>query len=551
MAADRAASDAFLSQLFQRVGEAGAAAASGGQPGVFASHPLVMASTARMAGSYASWLGQTSSGRARAGGVAGYLLAAMRVPDAFGRAAVAFGNVCARCGSTFGDPETLRRLVAGAEAATPDAPPPRDLGAGGDLGEGMIRARRSWRDSRESSRVFRTRRSPPSSESDWRRRRRKARRIATETGANPDETRAGLIAAEIRLIASAVRFLEFPSIANTAYTAHASASAPEHPAVAVVSAAWPVLSAFAAEPWRGVGAVVDATCDVYIRALLCAKRAATPLLPHVLESLRDTFAAHHHPACFDALATAAEAMSVEGGGGAGASANPAGVPGIQDPAVAEAFASTFAAMANAAAACLRANPIAEKADVARAAFECAQRLALFAPATLFAASDALKTVLAIAVAALGTMERDAIRSAVALLSTMVAPGEKASASATWRAGRAAVDDFARTRGEELVGVALVAGGSTCPRQILRPLAQLLHAFRGAYQHPVDAWLTATVSSPTFPTAELAAGEGERATFCGLATRTPLTPPRWVAACVDFFLICQREIDADALVGYQM
>ena len=340
----------------------------------------------------------------------------------------------------------------------------------------------------------------------------RARRIATETGANPDETRAGLIAAEIRLIASAVRFLEFPSIANTAYTAHASASAPEHPAVAVVSAAWPVLSAFAAEPWRGVGAVVDATCDVYIRALLCAKRAATPLLPHVLESLRDTFAAHHHPACFDALATAAEAMSVEGGGGAGASANPAGVPGIQDPAVAEAFASTFAAMANAAAACLRANPIAEKADVARAAFECAQRLALFAPATLFAASDALKTVLAIAVAALGTMERDAIRSAVALLSTMVAPGEKASASATWRAGRAAVDDFARTRGEELVGVALVAGGSTCPRQILRPLAQLLHAFRGAYQHPVDAWLTATVSSPTFPTAELAAGRGNARRF---------------------------------------
>ena len=552
VAADRAASDAFLSQLFQRVGEAGAAAASGGQPGVFASHPLVMASTARMAGSYASWLGQTSSGRARAGGVAGYLLAAMRVPDAFGRAAVAFGNVCARCGSTFGDPETLRRLVAGAEAATPDAPPPRDLGAGGDLGEGddsraaivegLARIVAGLSDAAVAA-EFGKRLAAPAAE--------RARRIATETGANPDETRAGLIAAEIRLIASAVRFLEFPSIANTAYTAHASASAPEHPAVAVVSAAWPVLSAFAAEPWRGVGAVVDATCDVYIRALLCAKRAATPLLPHVLESLRDTFAAHHHPACFDALATAAEAMSVEGGGGAGASANPAGVPGIQDPAVAEAFASTFAAMANAAAACLRANPIAEKADVARAAFECAQRLALFAPATLFAASDALKTVLAIAVAALGTMERDAIRSAVALLSTMVAPGEKASASATWRAGRAAVDDFARTRGEELVGVALVAGGSTCPRQILRPLAQLLHAFRGAYQHPVDAWLTATVSSPTFPTAELAAGEGERATFCGLATRTPLTPPRWVAACVDFFLICQREIDADALVGYQM
>lgn len=556
VAADRAASDAFLSQLFQRVGEAGAAAASGGQPGVFASHPLVMESTARMAGSYASWLGQTPSGRARAGGVAGYLLAAMRVPEAFGRAAVAFGNVCARCGSTFGDAETLGRLVAGAEAATPDAPPPRDLGAGGDLGEGddsraaivegLARVLAGLSDAALAADFGRRLAAPAAA---------RARARATEAGANPTEAQVGLIAAEIRLIASAVRFLEFPSIADAAARGGAGggASAPEHPAVAVLSAAWPTLSAFAAEPWRGVGTVVDATCDVYIRALLCAKRAATPLLPHILESLRDTFATHHHPACLDALATAAEAMSVEGGGagaGAGPTSDPA-VAGIPDPAVAEAFASTFAAMANASAACLSANPIADKADVARATFECAQRMALFAPAALFAAGDALRTTLSIALAALGTMERDAIRSAVALLSTMVAPGEKASASATWRAGRAAVDEFARTRGEELVRAALVAGGSTCPRQILRPLAQLLHALRGAYQQPVDAWLTATVSSPTFPTAELAAGEGERATFCGLATRTPLPPPRWVAACVDFFLICQREIDADALVGYQM
>ena len=220
-------------------------------------------------------------------------------------------------------------------------------------------------------------------------------------------------------------------------------------------------------------------------------------------------------------------MSVEGGGGgAGADANPAGVgdpgvAGIQDPAVAEAFASTFAAMANAAAAC-RARIPSRRRRTSRAA-----RLSARSAGAL-RAGDALRRERRAQDrprhrgrrARNDGTRRDSIRRRAALHDGG-AGGEgvrERDVEGGTRGGRRLRED----PGEELVRVVLVAGGSTCPRQILRPLAQLLHAFRGAYQHPVDAWLTATVSSPTFPTAELAAGEGERATFCGLATRTPLT-----------------------------
>ena len=295
---------------------------------MFASHPLVMESTARMAGSYASWLGQTPSGRARAGGVAGYLLAAMRVPEAFGRAAVAFGNVCARCGSTFGDAETLGRLVAGAEAATPDAPPPRDLGAGGDLGEGddsraaivegLARIVAGLSDAAVAADFGRRLAAPAAA---------RARARATEAGANPTEAQVGLIAAEIRLIASAVRFLEFPSIADAAARGGAGCLRPGTP-----RRRRPLGGV--ARPLRVRRGTVARRRDgrrrhvrrVHPRAPVRQTRGDASL-PHILESLRDTFAAHHHPACLDALATAAEAMSVEGGGGAGAGAdaNPSGV----------------------------------------------------------------------------------------------------------------------------------------------------------------------------------------------------------------------------------
>lgn len=92
--------------------------------------------------------------------------------------------------------------------------------------------------------------------------------------------------------------------------------------MAVVSHAWPTLSTFAGDPWRGVPKVQNALCDVYTRAVLCAKRSAKPLLPHVLAALKDAFTASPsaNARCLDVLAVIVEVFSVGGSSGAFAAA---------------------------------------------------------------------------------------------------------------------------------------------------------------------------------------------------------------------------------------
>jgi hypothetical protein len=171
-------------------------------------------------------------------------------------------------------------------------------------------------------------------------------------------------------------------------------------------------------------------------------------------------------------------------------------------------------------------------------------------------SPALPPLAEMAAAALSTLERDAVRAAVAFLSVIIAPGDKASASATWSRGKGAVDAFASTRGEAVVAAVVAAGADTCPRHLLRPTAQLLHAMRGAYGAIVDQWIASVVLSnpaggfPNAPGVEPLDGATLR-TFCELASSNRLPPQRWTALVVDFWLVCRKEATADALLAHQM
>ena len=215
-----------------------------------------------------------------------------------------------------------------------------------------------------------------------------------------------------------------------------------------------------------------------------------------------TFAAHHHPSCLDAFATAAEACF----------SNTANENRAEFEKLHALFCPAFASCVEAAAACLSAHPIADKADVARALFECAHKVATFAPFVFLNATHgntsqnstpgplACHTALSIAVAALSTRERDAVRAATALLSIAAAPGDVASRSETWRAGRKRSVDafFSSASGESAVKACLLAGAAPAPRHVLRPLAQFLCALRNTYGSAVDAWLANTCLLYTSP-----------------------------------------------------
>jgi hypothetical protein len=109
---------------------------------------------------------------------------------------------------------------------------------------------------------------------------------------------------------------------------------------------------------------------------------------------------------------------------------------------------------------------------------------------------------------------------------------------------------------------LRAGADHAPRHVLRPLAQFLFVLRSTYGNVINEWIAKTLGDASFPDANAPASAFAREAFSVLATdravslndgtpRAPLDARRWAAACVDFFMICRRELGDDALVAHQM
>ncbi len=555
--ADAERSSAMLEQLLGTVGEAGRAASAAGDAGfaaiagsnVFGSHPVVVESTARMIGAYAPWLGGTVRGHARQETVLMYLLCALRVPAAFRHASHAFRSVCARCAKRLNDANTVASLLDSVQKTLPAAPPKATESSDGKKNDDDDRSAVIEAIARVIASM-----PDPTTAADF------AKRLAAPVAArarermnaaNLAQARLDLLGAEVRLIAAAVRFLEFASLVDV------RGAIVEHPAIATLSAAWPTLSALNAEPWRSAPEVVDALCEVYTRSLLCAKTAVAPLLPHLLEFMRDAFVAHRHPSCLDALAVAVEVFSEHVCSRNSASRVPDNVQLGQCSTMfdtANSFANVLLACAQAAHLALSASPIAEQAELARATFELANKYALFAPGVLLS-SPALQPLMGAACAAIGTNEREAVRAALGMISALIEPGRRAGSTATWQNGRGVVDAWATSvgGGDALVRALLSAGGTDCPRHLLRPVAQLLRAVRGRYGRSADAWLTSAVSDPSFPSPNDPCDDSVKRAFCELATREldPLPPQRWSAMAVDFFQICRREANEDALLAHQM
>ena len=179
---------------------------------MFASHPLVVAAAARVVGAYAPWLGQ-AAGRGDTEGVArgcaAYLLAALQAPEAFGYASGAFHAHCAQSADAFARRETVHGLLDAAESALPEAPPAFSNGGGDAAGafggggvdgdddragvaEGLARVVAAVADPREAAACAKRLTAPIMAR-------------AEATGELPNA-----LAAELKLFASAVRFLEFP-----------------------------------------------------------------------------------------------------------------------------------------------------------------------------------------------------------------------------------------------------------------------------------------------------------------------------------------------------
>ncbi len=309
------------------------------------------------------------------------------------------------------------------------------------------------------------------------------------------------------------------------------------------------------------------------RVLQAARSAAKPLLPHLLRSVSDIFAAHHHPACLMTLAAVAEAF--------GELKTDAAAGAAQRAAFEGAVAASAAVLTARAAA---GAPLAASGDLLRALLAAADVHVVFAQRLLLGAApgdDAgdeaaaapavdpacLDALCEAAAQAAGLREKEPASAAFGFLGHMLGVLNKSPAPAPAPAGAAngasggggaaaaAVHRALAPRGEALTRTLVLAAADTAPRQLLRPLAGVLYALLTSHTFgdPAAQWLLAALQAPGLP--GVAAGllqEADAAAFAKAALRRPpLARGRFDALVMDFAAIPRGEGTGDALLAYEL
>jgi hypothetical protein len=329
-----------------------------------------------------------------------------------------------------------------------------------------------------------------------------------------------------------------------------------------------------------------------------ARSASKPLLPTLLRSVTDIFAAHHQPPCLLTLAAVAEAFG-ELQADAGAA---------QRAAFEGAVAAAAGALSGRAAA---GAPAAASGDLLRALLAMADAHLVFAPRLLLGGepgddpgapapvgAGCLDALVAAAVQAAGLREREPASAALTFLSHLLGTVNKGAggsggassggagpfggpmaAIVAAAAARAAAANGASgggggggnggasaaaaavahralaPHGPALARTLVLGAADTAPRQLLRPLAGVLYSLltSPAFGEAAGGWLLAALSAPGLPGVE--AGlllEGDAAAFAKAALRRPSLPRgRFDALVMDFAAIPRGEGTGDALLAYEL
>ena len=151
------------------------------------------------------------------------------------------------------------------------------------------------------------------------------------------------VAAELGLIASSIRFLEF-----TPKSLEGSRS--EHPAISVLAAAWTTMEDLVMTRTWQAPVVVKAIGEIYVATLLSAKSKSENMIVPMLESIARTFMVTRHPCLFEPVSTAIEMASTSSSenGESGLSPNA--------PQVASALVTAFVRMASETVRCASSEP---------------------------------------------------------------------------------------------------------------------------------------------------------------------------------------------------
>eukprot|EP00850_Spirogloea_muscicola_P019641 SM000195S05288 [mRNA] locus=s195:103874:109153:- [translate_table: standard] len=540
---DRHACEAFLMQLLTRISlEGGGGLAINGTTtsragGLFSSHSLLVIGAARVAGAYAAWLAASPPGPL-VEGVLGYLLRALSVQGASSQAAAAFRAVCARCTSQLSSPVLLERLIVIAETACSSGGGPRaaeavELEDRAAVVEGLARVVATVQPAAQAE-AFAARLAMP------------YLNCAADLAAvdvQSEEAAAALIG-QLRLLAVAVRFLEFPLEPSSA-TFGSTAGAAKHPCLALMEQSWPMLKPLLTLPgWRANASIIEALCEVHSRLFLSVKEGAVAMVP-ALQPVIELYSEYQYAACLDVLATAVEVYF--------AAAHPAALSGA--PASSGSYSTLYYALkatAVATFALLMRGELADRTDVLAAFFSLMHRYLVFAPSIILPYAGISSLVRAVA-AVIEHQERSSSKVALTFLTYLLAPPERALSIEACQRHQPLALQSALSEGKALLASLLFAAGDRLPRDLLRPLAMVLYTLLGAAPpQQAEAWLIGVLSSPNFSGRQGGAlSDADCNVFCQVALqRPPLPQPRFEAMVVDFASVCRREGSGDSLLAYQ-
>jgi hypothetical protein len=481
------------------------------QAHVFRINPEIVQSLCRLIGSYAAWLGKFPQNNL--GAILQYLLSAMALPGAFRHAATAFRNVCSRCANQMSEPANVNSLV---QVAQPVISSDTDLEGKMDMVEGIARIISTMSPADAAAAGEELLR--PLVE-------RIQQLIAVESNAANADMHASALAANIRLMAYAIGFLEFNDLSGN-----------QHPALRMMEGSWFVLNGVLTSPfWGGKETVVAAVCEVLQRALLCTKEAGEPLLGAVLPVIVAATEKHMNPHCLVVIGSAVEVLGTA-------------------PSCAPHLRAAFEQVSEKVLTHLQQSDVALQADIVGAMFDLAGRYLVFSPSAVLQ-SRSLSTLITIGVSAVRLKERQGVRSALAFLGNMVSPGERLRTSPAWSTASGDIHGCFLGHARALVSALLLAAADTCPQSLLRSLASCLHGFHMGHPQVASECLVSVLGSAEFqqfvveknPTFRVSDFELFRQL---LMKQLSLPKPRYESLVYDFARLCRREASSDVLLGYQ-
>lgn len=269
---------AIFHELCGDIGNSGGGSRSGGLAGALLASPHACATAASLVGAYAPWFDATPA--APLEGALRLLLHALCYQDSWGAAAAAFRALCTRCAGRLAAGGALSGL-AGVAAGAVAPPPPGDGQPGACVpmplhdrtavveGLARIAAMLPPAELQEAALALQA---PHLA-------RARAAAAACAAGA-ASKALLQQLAQELQLLAVLLRSTE----AQGPPGPPPGMPAPPHPALVLLEAAWPVLSAVCEAPaCRADEGIVDAVCEVYkvcLRVSVCCADAVMLLHHH-------------------------------------------------------------------------------------------------------------------------------------------------------------------------------------------------------------------------------------------------------------------------------